>query len=91
MTGYVPLMWAAWCLFAFAFVAVNLYSAHLVKNEEDQLYLDESSTHIKAEQDVMLARAQRIEPVKRTALVLAGVMTLVVIGYYVFDVMNQFK
>jgi hypothetical protein len=91
MTGLVPLMWAAWCLFSLVFVAVNLYSAHLVKNEEDQLYLYESSRHVKAEQDAMQARAQRIEPMKRVALILAGTMTLVVIGYYIVNMVNQFR
>lgn len=89
--GFVPLMWSAWIVFTLFFVVLSLYAAHLVKNEEDQLYLYESSSHEKAEQDAMLARAERIEPVKRVALILAGTMTLVVIGYYVMNMVNQFR
>lgn len=91
MTAFVPLMWAAWFVFIVLFAAVSVYAAHLVKNEEDQLYLYESSSHVKAEQDAMLARAQRIEPVKRIALAMAGIMTLVVIAYYVLNMVNQFR
>jgi hypothetical protein len=91
MTGFVPVMWFAWFVFTVLLVAVNLYAAYLVKNEEDQLYLYESSSHVKAEQDAMLARAERIEPVKRIAMILAGTMTLVVIGYYVMSMVNQFR
>jgi hypothetical protein len=49
MTGIVPLMWAAWFVVIFVFAAVNMYASHLVKDEEDQLYLDESSSHIQGE------------------------------------------
>lgn len=91
MTGFVPLMWAAWSVLTLLFVALSLYASHLVKNEEDQLYLYESSSHEKAEQDAMLARAERIEPVKRIAMILAGTMTLVVIGYYIMNMVNQFR
>lgn len=91
MTGFVPIMWAAWFVLILLFAAVNLYAAHLAKNEEDQLYLYESSGHIKAEQDAMLARVQRIEPFKRVTLALAGLMTIFVIGYYVLNMIHQFR
>lgn len=91
MTGFVPMMWTVWFVFTLVSVAVTMYSAHLVKNEEDQLYLYESSSHVKAEQDAMLAKAQRIEPFKRVALGLACTMTLVVIGYYILNMVNQFR
>lgn len=91
MTGFVPLMWTAWFVFIGLFAAISLYVGHLAKNEEDQLYLYESSSHIKAEQDAMLARAQKFEPAKRVTLALAGLMTVVVIGYYILNMVNQFR
>ena len=91
MTGLVPLMWTAWFAAILLFAAVNLYTAHLAKNEEDQLYLYDSHSHVRAEQEAMLARVQKIEPFKRIALALAGAMTLVVIGYYVMNMVNQFR
>jgi hypothetical protein len=91
MTGFVPLMWAAWLVVILVFAAVNMYASHLVKNEEAQLYLYESSSHVKAEQDAMLARANRVAPFKHVSTALAGIMTLVVIGYYVVNMVNQFR
>jgi Tfp pilus assembly protein PilN len=91
MTGFVPMMWALWFVLILVFVALSVYISHLAKNEEDQLYLYESSSHVKAEQDAMLARVQRIEPFKRIALALAALMTLFVIGYYVLNMVNQFR
>lgn len=84
-------MWAAWCVFILLFAAVSLYTGYITKNEEDQLYLDDSSSHIRAEQEAMLARVQKFEPVKRVTLALAGLMTVVVIGYYVMNMVNQLR
>ena len=91
MTEFVPLMWTVWFVVISVFAAVNLYASHLVKDEEDQLYLDESSSHVKAEQDAMLARASRIAPFKYASSALAGIMTLFVLGYYVMNMVNQFR
>ena len=91
MTGFVPLMWAVWGVLILLFAGVSLYSSHLAKNEEDQLFLDDSFNHVKAEQEAIVARVQKVEPFRRVALVLAGAMTLFVIGYYVLNMVNQFR
>lgn len=91
MTGFVPLMWAVWLVMVLLFAAVSVYASHLAKNEEDQLCLDDSSSRLRAEQDVIAARVRRVEPVKRVTLSLAGVMTLVVLGYYVLNMVDQFR
>ena len=91
MTGFVPLMWAVWGVLILLFAGVSLYSSHLAKNEEDQLFLDDSFNHVKAEQEAIVARVQKVEPFRRVALVLAGAMTLFVIGYYVMNMVNQFR
>ena len=38
-----------------------------------------------------MAKVNKVEPVKKLALMLVGAMTVIVVGYYVFDVINQFK
>lgn len=85
------MMWTVWFVSILVFAAINMYTAHLAKNEEDQLYLYESSSHVKAEQDAMLARVEKIQPFKRVVFALAGLMTLFVIGYYVLNMVNQFR
>lgn len=91
MTEFVPLMWTAWFVSVLLFAAIALYTAHLAKDEEDQLYLYESSSHEKAEQQAILARVRRFEPIKRVVLALAGMMTLVVAGYYILNMVDQFR
>jgi hypothetical protein len=91
MTGFVPVMWAVWGAFVLFVLILKLYISRLSKYEDDQLILDEAFSHVKAEQAAIMAKVHRIQPVNRAVLVLTGVMTLVVIGYYVLDVINQFK
>jgi hypothetical protein len=91
MMGFVPAMWVVWGICVFLLAAVSLYSSHLAKNEEDQLFLDDSFSHMKSEQEMILARVSRVAPFKRTAMALAGIMTLFVIGYYIVNMIQQFR
>ena len=87
----VPVMWAAWLLSVLLMVGVRIYAARLARNEEDQLFLAESSNHAKTEQDAIAAKVVKIEPLKKMMWVLVGVMTLLVLVYYIFDMVKQFK
>jgi hypothetical protein len=86
----VPVLWAAWGFSVLLMIGVSVYAARLGRNEEDQLFLADSSNHAKSEQDAIAIKVGKIQPVKRTTLVLVGVMTLVVLVYYIFDVIRQF-
>ncbi|MGB7267748.1 MAG: hypothetical protein WBC92_19680 [Terracidiphilus sp.] len=89
--GFVPVMWT---LFGAAFLfmaAASIYSARLAKNEEDQLFLADSSNRAKSEQSAIADRVEKFQPVKRAAVVLVGAMALLVVGYYILDMIRQFK
>ena len=47
-------------------------------------------THVKSEQDEIAARVGKLLPLKRSVMILAGVMTLAVVVYFVYDVFHQF-
>jgi hypothetical protein len=88
--GIVPIMWAVWGV-SFVFMAgVSIFAARLGRNEEAQIFLADSSSHVKSEQDAILARVNKIRPVKMTALGIAGVMTVIVVVYYLVDIFHQF-
>jgi hypothetical protein len=87
----VPVMWAVWgAIMAFA-AALYIYRSNLTKDEEDQIFLDESFSHEQIAQAAIVARVNKVEPYLRVALWLVGVATLFVIGYYIVDFVNQFK
>ena len=84
-------MWTVWVVFVLFLAGISLYASNLAKNEEDQLFLDDSFNHVKSEQDAIAAKLNKIQPLKRAAIGLAAAMTLVVIVYYILDMVRQFQ
>jgi len=87
----VPAMWVVWCAMVVVVLALRIYSARLSRDEDDQLFLDDSFEHQKTTQAAIANRLHRVEPLQRVALwVLAGT-TLFVVIYYIFDMIHQFR
>jgi len=91
MHGYVLIMWAVWAAFVLLMIALKMYTGRLARDETDQLTLDEAFDTLKTEQAAIMAKVNRMKPFRRVVLGLTGVMSLVVVSYYVLDVVNQFK
>jgi hypothetical protein len=70
-------------------LSLHIYRGSIEKNEDDQIFLDDSFDHEKAAQLAIVARVQKVEPALRVAKWLALVMTIVVIIYYIRDIMMQ--
>ena len=87
----VPLMWSVWGALVLLMIILKFYNARLTRDEDDQIILDDSFNHIKAEQDMLMAKIHKLEPIVRVSTALAAVATLFVVGYYVLDMVNQFK
>jgi len=84
-------MWAVWGVLIAITLALKIYTGRLSRDEDDQLVLDPAFDHIKDEQAAIVAKVNEIEPLRKVMLWLAVAMTIVVIGYYVMDVLSQFK
>jgi hypothetical protein len=82
-------LWSVWAAFVLFLAALYIYRSSLTQNEEDQIFLDESFNHEKAQQEAIAARVAKIEPWVRIARWLVVAMTVVVIVYYVRDVLLQ--
>jgi hypothetical protein len=68
---------------------LHVYRGSLEKNEDDQIFLDDSFDHERAAQSAIIAKVHKIEPALRLAKWLALAMTLVVVVYYIRDIMLQ--
>ncbi len=86
---FVPVMWAVWSAFVLFMAALYIYRSSLTKNEEDQIFLDDSFSHEQAEQAAITSRVAKVEPMVRVARWLVVGMTVVVVAYYVRDIMLQ--
>jgi hypothetical protein len=89
--SFVPMMWTVWAVFAVALAGLHFYKSRLERDEDDQIFLDDSFDHMKNAQAALVARVQKVEPIERVALWLSVVATLFVVGYYLMDFMAQFK
>ena len=91
MTGFVPIMWAVWGALVLIMLILKIYTGRLAQNEDDQLVLDDAFENVRAEQAAIMAKVNKIQPIRRVSMWLAVAATVFVVGYYVWDIVNQFK
>jgi hypothetical protein len=87
----VPVMWTVWGVFVAFTAAVYIYRSNLTKDEDGQIFLDDSFAHEKNAQAAIVAKVTKVEPILKVGFWLVGIATLFVIGYYVVDIRSQFK
>jgi hypothetical protein len=83
-------MWVVWAALVVIMAALHIYRSSLTKDEEDQVFLDESFEHEKTAQIAIVAKVNKIEPILKGFEWAAAAMTVVVIVYYVREIIvNQ--
>jgi hypothetical protein len=82
-------MWTVWGALVVLMLSLHIYRSSLEKNEDDQIFLDDSFDHEKAAQMAIVAKVNRVEAPLRVAKWLALAMTVVVIVYYIRDILVQ--
>ena len=86
-----PIVWSVWILCVLFLAIMYLYRSRLTRDEEDQIFLDESFNHQKSAQAAIAAKVEKNEPLVKASLWLAGGATVLVIAYNIWDIFNQFK
>lgn len=85
----VPVMWIVWSAIVVLMVGLHVYRSSLEKDEEDQLFLDESFEHERAANAAIVARASRVEPLVTVSHWLVAAISVLVIAYYAWDILRQ--
>jgi hypothetical protein len=88
---FVPVMWSVWGLTVLIMAALILYRSRLSRDEEDQLFLDDSFNNEKNAQAAIVAKVNKVQPLVKISEIVAVLVTLFVIGYYINDVISQFR
>jgi hypothetical protein len=86
---FVPIMWIVWSAIVVVMVGLHVYRSRLEKDEEDQIFLDDSFEHERNAQAVIVARANRVEPYVKLSDWLVAAMSAIIIVYYVHDFLVQ--
>jgi hypothetical protein len=77
-----------WSVCTAAFVALMIYRSHLMRHETAQIFLDENiQTHQLAEEVSLVQRMNGIAPALRAATGAFAVMSLLVVGTYVVQLL----
>jgi type VI protein secretion system component VasF len=86
----VPVMLSIWGVLAVVAAALFIYRTTLTRDEDDQIYLDDAFQHEKAAQEAIVAKVNKIEPALRIALWMVGTMTVIIMVYYIWDLLSEF-
>jgi hypothetical protein len=87
----VLVMWSVYGALIAITAVLYIYRGRLQRDEEDQIFLDDSFEQEKAEQAAIVARVSKIEPSLRIMKWLVAIATVLVIVYYIWDIVTQFK
>ena len=87
----VPVMWSVWGGIVLIIAVIWIYRSRLERDEEDQIFLDDSFDHERLAQAAIVAKVNKVQPIFRTVMILASAATLWVIVYYVMDIVRQFQ
>jgi hypothetical protein len=87
----VPVMWSVWGAMVVLLLSVWIYRARLERDEEDQIFLDDSFSHEKAAQDAIVAKVNKVQPIFRATWVLVIAASVWVVAYYAIDITRQFQ
>lgn len=83
--GYMPILWIVWGGVAVILLALIGYRGTLTRYEEDQIFLDEAGHHQAELQNEILAKVHRVDPYVRATIVLESVVSVGIVGLYVWD------
>jgi hypothetical protein len=85
--SFVPVMWTVWGVLVVVMAGLHIYRSSLSRDEDAQVFLDESFDQEKVVQESIVGKVNKVEPYLRVAQWLVLVMTIVVLVYYIRDIL----
>ena len=85
-----PLMMliAIWAVITVALIIVLIYRSTLSMHEDDQLFLDDSTSNLRTEQEQLLSKMRKVTPLVRVLGAASGLLILVIAGMALWQRMN---
>ena len=75
-------------VFATGLIVLLIYKSTLTMHRDDQLFLDDSSSHMHEEQTELLAKVNRLTIPVRVFSMASGLFLLVLVGMLVYQKLN---
>ena len=85
------LMWplAVWGVLTAVLIILLIYRSTLTMQEDDQLFLGDSESHMEKEQIEIMAKVNKITPLVKWMGAASGVLLLVIAGIAVYQGLQQ--
>ena len=77
-----------WGVITAALIVLLIYRSTLTMQEDDQLYLSDSESHMQKEQTEILTKVNKINPLVRWLGASSAVLFLVVAGMWTYQMLN---
>jgi len=78
-------------VFAVGLIVLLIYKSTLTMHEDDQLFLDDTSSHMHDEQTELLAKFNRLIIPVRVFSVGSGVFLLVLVAMLIYEKLNEIQ
>lgn len=88
---FATVMMICWGVLVVITGALVLYRAKLQGNEVDQISLDDTFARERAENEALAAKVNKVQPTIRVLSWVLAAATVIVIVYWIWDFIAQFK
>ena len=85
----IMMLLIAWGVLTAVLILLLIYRSTLTLHEDDQLFLDDASASIRAEQEELQLRMKKVAPYVRVLAILSGVLILFIAGMAVWQQINR--
>jgi hypothetical protein len=82
---------AIWAVMAVCLLALLAYRGQLTRYEEDQLFLSDNNTHEQQQQQEIVRKVNRLAPAVRLLGGACGLLTMGIVGTYVWDAWTHLR
>jgi sensor domain CHASE-containing protein len=86
-----PALWIVWAVFAAILLMLLLYRGTISRYEDDQLFLDDISERQHQENDAIIRKLNKLQPVVRALTGVTTILTATIIGLYAWDAIKLFS
>jgi hypothetical protein len=89
MTRGLEWLLIAWGIVTVVLIILLFYRSMLTRQEDDQLFLDETASSLAADQRELIAKVNKINPLVKMVGATSGLMILVIAGWAVYIGLNS--
>jgi hypothetical protein len=89
MSSTLTYLLAIWGVLTFVLIILLIYRSTLAMREDDQLFLNDSESHMQVEQQQVIARLNKVNVPVRILGGASGLLILVIAGIWIYEGLSR--